>query len=203
MSKQKYTNILKKNWRTIFLFALLGLLLALVFSVVQPLKYSSTIRLLITQQVSSADAYTASRSAERVAEELAAIVYTSTFFDEVVASDEFGIDTSFFSEDEYKKRKEWGKTVEVTVARGTGMLTIKVYNEDVSQAKKISEAISFLLTTEGWTYTSGGNIIVREVDEALLSRWPVKPNIPLNAFSGLVVGLIVGLGYVVVRSELV
>jgi len=202
MSKQKYTNILKKNWRTVFLFALLGLLLALVFSVVQPLKYSSTIRLLITQQVSSADAYTASRSAERVAEELAAIVYTSTFFDEVVASSEFGIDTSIFSNDEYKKRKEWGKTVEVTVARGTGMLTVKVYNEDASQAKRISEAISFLLTTEGWTYTSGGNIIVREVDEALLSRWPVKPNIPLNAFSGLVVGLIVGVGYVVVRSEL-
>ena len=53
---------------------LVGLVVALLVCFVQPLKYSSTVRLLVMQDLGSAtDAYTASRSEERIAENLSTI----------------------------------------------------------------------------------------------------------------------------------
>jgi capsular polysaccharide biosynthesis protein len=113
----------------------------------------------------------------------------------------FAIDEDYFPEDDYKRRKEWEKTVSTTVARGTGLLTIKVYHEDVEQAEQIAHAVSFVLTNEGWTYTSGSNSTIRLVDEPLNSRWPVRPNIPANAFAGLVLGGLLGVAYVLLQTE--
>lgn len=182
------------------LFAVLGLVLAVVFSFLRPLEYSSTTGLLIIQNVGVVDAYTAARSSERIAEDLATVAYTTSFFDKVMAAG-FAIDDTYFPEDETKKRKKWEKMVSTTVARGTGYLTIKVFHQDVEQAEQISHAISFVLTNEGWTYTSGGNITVRLVDEPLNSRWPARPNIPANAFAGFVLGGLLGVGYIVLQTE--
>ena len=78
---------LTNAWQTIIMFGLLGLVLSLVISFVQPLRYASTARLLILQNIGiQVDAYTASRSEERVAENLSTIIYTSTFFDQVMDS---------------------------------------------------------------------------------------------------------------------
>lgn len=200
MARPKYTTILLRGWSTVVLFAMLGLVLAVVLSFLRPLEYSSTIRLLIIQNVGTVDAYTASRSAERIAEDLATITYTTSFFNKVMDAG-FGIDESYFPEDELKMRKEWEKTVSTTVARSTGLLTIKVFHEDVEQAEQIAHAIAFVLTNEGWTYTSGGNITVRLVDEPLNSRWPARPNIPTNAFSGFVLGGLVGVAYILIHTE--
>lgn len=182
------------------LFAVLGLVLAVVFSFLRPLEYSSTIRLLIIQNVGVVDAYTAARSSERIAEDLATVTYTTSFYDKVMAAG-FAIDDTYFPSDETKKRKKWEKMVSTTVARGTGLLTVKVYHQDVEQAEQIAHAISFVLTNEGWTYTSGGNITVRLVDEPLNSRWPARPNIPANAFAGFVLGGLLGVGYIVLQTE--
>lgn len=182
------------------LFAVLGLVLAVVFSFLRPLEYSSTVRLLITQNVGTVDAYTAARSAERIAEDLATITYTTSFYDKVMSAG-YGIDESYFPEDDYKRRKKWNKMVNTTVARGTGLLTIKAYHTDIAQAEQLAHAIAFVLTNEGWTYTSGVNITVRLVDTPLNSRWPMRPNIPANAFSGFVLGGLVGALYLMIQTE--
>lgn len=200
MSRPKYTTILIRGWSTIVLFAILGLVLAVVLSFLRPLEYSSTIRLLIIQNVGVVDAYTAARSSERIADDLATITYTTSFYNKVMDAG-FGIDESYFPEDDYKQRKKWDKTISTTVARGTGLLTIKAYHQDIEQAEQIAHAIAFVLTNEGWTYTSGGNITVRLVDEPLNSHWPSRPNIPTNGFSGLVLGGLLGLAYVFVQTE--
>ncbi len=200
MARPKYSTILLRGWSTIVLFAVLGLVLAVVISFLRPLEYSSTIRLLIIENIGVVDAYTAARSSERIAEDLSTIIYTTSFYNKVMAAG-YNIDESYFPEDDYKRRKEWGKTVSTTVARGTGLLTIKVYHEDVEQAEQIAHAISFVLTNEGWTYTSGGNITVRLVDAPLASRWPARPNIPANAFSGLVLGGLLGVAYILIQTE--
>jgi len=200
MARPKYTAILMRGWSTIVLFAVLGLVLAVVLSFLRPLQYSSTIRLLIIQNVGVVDAYTAARSSERIADDLAIVAYTTSFYNKVMGAG-FGIDENYFPEDDYKQRKKWNKTISTTVARGTGLLTIKAYHTDVEQAEQIAHAISFVLTNEGWTYTSGGNITVRLVDEPLNSRWPARPNIPANGFSGFVLGGLLGLAYVFVQTE--
>jgi len=200
MAKPRYTTLLLKSWSTIVLFAVFGLVLAVILSFLNRLEYSSTVRLLIIQDVGVVDAYTAARSSERIAEDLSTITYTTSFYDKVMDAG-FGIDEDYFDADEYKRRKQWNKTISTTVARGTGLLTIKAYHQDVDQAERIASAIAFVLTNEGWTYTSGGSITVRLVDEPLNSRWPARPNIPANAFSGLVLGGLIGVVYVMIQFE--
>jgi capsular polysaccharide biosynthesis protein len=201
MAQPNYTKILMNGWQSIVMFGLLGLVLALIVSFVQPLKYSSTARLLILQDVgSSVDAYTASRSEERIADNLSTIIYTSTFFDQVLNSG-FSINKSQFPDDDSKRRRAWQKTVKASVARGSGLLSITAYHQDVSQAEQLVRAIAFVLTDRVGEYTSGGSVSVQLVDEPLNSRWPVKPNIITNILSGFILGAFVGIGYVLVQTE--
>ncbi len=188
------------GWPTIFFACAIGLLLGTVLSFLRPLEYSSKTTLLITQELGAVDAYTASRSAERIADDLASIVYTSTFYGAVLDAG-YEIDESYFPSDEIKKRKKWEKTVTASVVRGTGLLTIVAYQPDVDQAQLIAKAVSHVLVTEGWTYTSGGDITIKVVDEPLNSQWPVRPNVLLNAFSGLILGGLAGIGYILIQVE--
>ncbi len=129
-------------------------MLALVISFVQPLRYSSSVRLLILQDLgSSVDAYTASRSEERIAEDLSTIVFTSTFFDQVFSSG-FQLETKNFPKDDLKRRREWDRTVDATVSHSTGLLTITAYHTNVAQAEQLARAISFVLTQHVKEYTS-------------------------------------------------
>ncbi len=201
MSTPNYSSILMDRWKVIASFGLLGLVFALLISVVQPLRYSSTVRLLVLQSVgTSVDAYTASRSEERIAENLSTILYTTTFFDEVLNAG-FSIDESFFPEQDYKRRREWNRTIDATVARGSGLMTITAYHRDVDQAEQIARAVAFVLTETATEFTSGSNVEVKLIDAPLNSRWPVKPNIPANAFSGFVLGGLLGMAYVVTQYD--
>ncbi|MEK7530174.1 MAG: hypothetical protein AAB570_04620, partial [Patescibacteria group bacterium] len=83
----------------------------------------------------------------------------------------------------------------------TGLLTVSVFHDDPKQARQIAEAISFVLTQRGWQYTSGKDISVRQVDAPLVTKYPVRPNIPANAFVGLILGALVGGVFVVARAE--
>jgi capsular polysaccharide biosynthesis protein len=201
MSSQKAgLNPLIAGWSTIFLLAALGLFVAVLLSFIPSLEYSSTTRLLITQQLGAVDAYTASRSAERVSEDLANAVYTSTFFESVLNSG-YDISESDFSDDEIKRRKTWGKTISTSVSRGTGLLAVKAYHEDVNKAQEYATAVASVLSQQGWTYTSGGNITVQVVDEPLNSRFPVRPNILVNGFSGFILGGLAGVGFLLIQHE--
>ena len=188
------------GWVSILLAGIIGMALAILLSFLRPLEYSSTTRILITQELGAVDAYTASRSAERIADDLASIVYTSTFFAKVLSSG-YDIDVSYFSNDEIKRREQWEKAVSASVSRSSGLLSITAYHTDVAQAEELATAVAYVLTTEGWTYTSGGSITVQVVDEPLNSRYPVRPNLLVNGFSGLVLGLLGGAGYVLIDAE--
>ena len=51
MSQPHYSTILLRHWRVILLFGCVGLLFAVAMTFVRPLQYSSTVRLLISQDV--------------------------------------------------------------------------------------------------------------------------------------------------------
>ncbi|NQV90471.1 hypothetical protein HQ487_03640 [Candidatus Uhrbacteria bacterium] len=201
MSQPNYLRDIFNNWHGVAMFGLLGLVLALIISFVQPLKYSSTTRMLILQDVGSGvDAYTASRSEERIADNLSTLIYTSTFFDQVMDAG-FSIDESIFPDDASRQRKVWGKTVKATVSRGSGLLSITTYHQDIEQAEQLVRAIAFVLTDRVGEYTSGGDVSVRLVDEPLNSNWPVKPNILVNILSGFVLGAFVGIIFTILQTE--
>jgi len=200
MSRNHFRD-LSAGWQTIVMFGLLGLVFALVLAFVQPLRYGSTARLLIMQNIgTSTDAFTASRSEERIAENLSTIIYTSTFFDQVLNAG-FEINRDIFPSDDVKARRAWRRTVDATVARGSGLLTISAYHQDIRQAEQIVRAVAFVLTDRVAEFTSGNNVRVRIIDTPLNSRWPVKPNIPANIFSGFFLGAFMGIAYVMLQTE--
>lgn len=201
MSQPNHLRDIAHNWHTVAMFGLLGLVLALIISFVQPLQYSSTARLLILQEAGSGvDAYTASRSEERIADNLSTIIYTSTFFNQVMSAG-FDIDPTLFPSDPARQRRAWARTVRATVARGSGFLSVSAYHSDVAQAEQLVRAIASVLTARVGEYTSGASVSARLVDEPLNSRWPVRPNVLANLLSGFVLGGFVGAAFVVLQAE--
>lgn len=185
---------------SIFAFALLGLILGTGLSFLQPLRYSSSVRLLILQEIPSADAYAVSRSVERLADNFATLVHTTAFFDEVMNAG-FAIDQSVFSQQDYKRRREWNRMVSASVSRGTGLLTVRAYHENPSQAQEVVNAVAFVLRRDAHVYVPGSDIDVRLVDRALNSRWPVKPNVVANGLTGLFLGALIATALIVWDEE--
>ncbi|MDO8571679.1 MAG: hypothetical protein Q7R79_03285 [bacterium] len=186
-----FFSYIQKHRGAIIACALIAGSLALLLSLLRPLEYSSSVRLLILQKNQSAlDPYTALKSAEQVGDTLSQVVYTSAFFDRVLQTDTT-IDQKLFSENERKKRKVWGKMIETQSGRGNGFLKVTVYHRDRSEARKIVQAITNVLVAEGWQYVNS-DITVRVVDAPLDSRFPVRPDIPVNVFIGCIFGALLG-----------
>lgn len=199
MANINYFKILQKRWKTALIILISTVILSLLLSLLQPIQYSSTIRLLVIQRSSyNQDPYTAIKASESIGDNLSQVIYTSTFFDKVMDSG-FNIDSAIFPKEENKKRKEWGKMVDAQVSRGTGMLRITVYHKNSEQATQIANAIAYVLTIEGWEYI-GGDLRIKLVDAPLQSRFPVKPDFLLNGTMGLVFGLLLGILYVFVQE---
>jgi capsular polysaccharide biosynthesis protein len=201
MQETHYIGTLLLGWKRILSFAAVSAVVGVALSFAFPLQYSSTLRLLIIQrQLSTADPYTAIKASERISENLSQAIYTTSFFDKVLETD-FDIDRTVFKADEHRRRRQWERMVGTQVLRGSGMIVLTAYHTDKDEATKIANAIAYVLTTEGWQYVGGGDLEVKIVDEPLQSRFPVKPNIPANAFMGFALGLIAGSGYVLMTAE--
>lgn len=201
MNESHYAHAISRSWKKILLFGIVAALFGVGLSFLFPLQYSSTMRLLIIQkQLSQTDPYTAIKASERIADNLGQIIYTTSFYQKVMDA-HFNIDQSYLKTDEIKKRKQWSDMIDTQVIRDSGMLSVTVYHKDPNQANQIARAIAFVLTTEGWQYVGGGDLQVKLVDEPLNSRYPVRPNIPANAFSGFVLGIIAGSGYVLAATR--
>lgn len=189
-------HILKPRRRFIVIFAIAVGVLAILLSLLQPLKYSATVRLLITQKAAfTLDPYTAIRSTELIAENLGQVIGTSSFLDRVLESG-YKVDANYFKRSsETRRRALWKNTVSTSIARGTGLLNISVYHPSKEEAKRTVSAIAFLLSTQGSDYI-GREITVRLVDAPLTSNFPVRPNLPLNFVTGIFVGAVLAAGWV-------
>lgn len=191
-----YSILFSHHRRFIMAIAILAAAATLLVSAFFPLKYSATTRLLIIPKSSlGVDPYTAVKSAERVSENLAQIIFTTSFFERVTRAG-FNLDLSAFNNaSEIQKRKLWKKMVSPEVLSGTALLGITVFHADKEQAKNWASAIAYTLQTQGFEYT-GGNVDIKIVDTPILSRWPVKPNFLMNGFLGLLFGGLLGMIWV-------
>lgn len=204
MAQPQYGKIVLNGWKKVLLFGIIAMVVAAGLSLLQPLQYSSSIRMLIIQPSAlDVDPYTAIRSAEQVGNNLSQVVYTTDFFKKVIGADNdrFGIDPTYFPDNDAKRRKLWGKMVSVQVERGTGLLGITVYHTDKEQATAIAQAIAYVMTTDGSNYVGGAALRIRLVDEPLVSRFPVKPNVFGNVFTSLVIGALFGAFYVILTDK--
>jgi capsular polysaccharide biosynthesis protein len=201
MGFRDYFNNLKTHQKAIAAIVGSVVILSLLLTLIQPFEYRSSIGLLVIQkQIQNLDAYAASRSAERLSKNLSKVIYTSSFFEKVMNS---GFDLKDnFSKNEARKRRQWRKKITARVSRETGMLKIDVYDKDRAQAEEFARAVAYVLSTKGEEYHGGGkNVEIKLVDAPLTSRFPVRPNLALNLFTGLILGIVASGGYLMANSK--
>lgn len=193
-----YWTMLKRDWRKAIVVVLIVLLLGLVITLVQPFKYGASVSVLVLQKSSfSIDAYSASKSEERIANKLANVVYSSSFMEKVMDS-RYSIDEDYYPTDELKKRKKWMKSIETEVPTGLSKLRIVVYHPDQEQALQTSRAIAEILTQEKREYIGIEDIDLKVLDPPLASKYPLKPSVILNIVLSIIIGLISAFAYVII-----
>lgn len=201
MESNKFVSLMKGRKWTILSVTFLFFFLSLAITFISPLEYRATTKLLITQNDNSGDAYSLSRSNQFLSSVFSEVVYSSSFFDQVLKAG-FNIDQTVFTSDQNKNMKKWRHMVSAKSIGDTGMIVIDTYSENKYQVSQVNQAVAFILQTKNSLYHGlGDKISVKIIDKTSVSNWPVKPNIILNAILGIIFGLIIGFCLVYLYPE--
>lgn len=188
---------LVKHFRLLILW---GVILAIVVSIIGlflPRQYSATSQaMIISRDRTGVDPYTQVKSAERIGEDLVQVMKTTDFFSKTMESTATGLNKdSFTSLADREQRKKWQKDVQAAVVSGTSLLNLTVYAHTPEEAVALSNAVTETLVGRGWEYV-GGDVVVKSVNRALVSRLPARPNFILNAVLAFVAGVILAVFWV-------
>jgi len=83
MEINDYLFSISKQKGTIVFFVFIFLILAIILSLFQPLKYGSTSKVLIIQNTVNPDPYSASKSTEYLSNILSKVILSNSFFENV------------------------------------------------------------------------------------------------------------------------
>jgi len=201
MELTTFLKLLERRQKTIWSFIIIFLIISLIFTFSQPLKYSSKAKLLVIQSASGADPYTVSKSNEYLGNLFSQVVYSSSFFD-LVTSSQFNINKDYFTNNSAKQMKIWEKTVSAKNQGDTGIVSVIVYHPDPYQAQQIALAVNDVLMNKNFNYQGLGDLVkVNVIDQPIISNYPVKPNVILNTCLALFGGLVFSLFYLYLLPE--
>ncbi|PLX28107.1 hypothetical protein C0583_02645 [Candidatus Parcubacteria bacterium] len=197
MEIKEFIQLIRRKKQTIATIMITVLVLSALFTFLQPLKYSSTSKIMVVQSFSAgSDPYVTAKSNEYLSNVLSEVISSNSFFVEVMKAG-FDIDTDYFSGNAREQMKEWLSSVDASANAATGMIDIVVYHKNKWQAEKISQAINYTLQTKHSSYHGSGNDVeVKIIDQPLLSSWPVKPNIVMNFSLAFVFGFVISIAYI-------
>lgn len=194
------THILIRRSRFLVIGGLLCALLSVAVSFLFPLEYRADAQILILPRAQyGVDPSNADKSAERVAENLSSVVTTDEFRALVVSTLPAELQPSFTKATPKKTRKFWNKTVQASPVFGTNFLTVSAYNTNREVATQIVSVVSQTLLERGQEYTSSP-IMPRIINNPIVSEYPTRPNLGVNALLGFLVGVIVGVLFITKRE---
>lgn len=187
-------HILSQYFKLILVWGILFAVIAGGVSFLFPKQYSAESQvLIISRDRSGVDPYTQAKSAERIGESLAQIMKTTDFYNKVMGnatSSATFFDKSIWQAlDERGQRKKWEKDVLGEVVTGASLLKITVYADTPDEALRFSGAVTKTLVDRGWEYVSG-DVIIKPIDDSLVSDLPARPNMIVNAGIGFWVGVV-------------
>lgn len=196
MELNAYLQVLKNRKGKVLSWLLIFIAVAALMSFSQPLKYEASSRILIIQEGAAGDPYTIAKSNQYISSLLAEAVQSGSFF-EMLSSSGQNIDRSYFRGDYKQQLKTWKKTVEARSLSDTGVMEIKVYHPDTTQAYQISLAINNLIANQNSYYQSASNNVkIKVIDQPTISSLPAKPDLALNFGAAIIFGFVFGLAYV-------
>jgi len=204
MEMNKFISLIKAKKQTIASVVILFLAITAIFTFCQPLKYNSKSSVLVVQNFPpGTDQYSISKSNEYISNILAKVVSSNLFYDDVLNSG-FNIDRNYFSKTNNINTEmgKWEKTAQAKPISDTGIIDVNVYHPDKQQLSQIAMAVNFILQSKHGKYHGlGSNIVIKVIDQPIISAWPAKPNIIFNLLLALVVGLVVSLYYIYLFQE--
>lgn len=202
MEINEFFKLIGKRKQTIFAIVLLFVFVASVLTLIQPLRYESRSKLLVLQDFGdNFDPYSAAKSNEYLSNLLARITTSEVFFEEMADSG-FNVDGKYFSDRADKKLKIWEKTVVAKAVNDSGIISVNIYHTDRYQTEQIARAVNYVLKTKNSQFYAGGSSVnIKVIDEPIVSKWPVKPNAPLNIGFAIILGFISGLFYIYILPD--
>lgn len=196
MDTKDFIKLFKKRQTTVISITLIFVIVGLIITLLQPLKYSAKSRLLILQPNTSADAYTVARSNEYVGGLISEVIYSGSFLDSLKSSSAV-FDRNYFSGTYKQNVKKWGKTVFARSSGDTGIIDVEIYHTNPEEAKRISLAVNQLIISGQSPYKfNPEQTKISIIDEPVVSTFPVKPNIPTNFVISLLFGFLAACSYI-------
>ncbi len=188
--KNMWKKVIKFTWVQSLTIVLVTVFIAAASVIVRPLEYKSTVKvMLIERQITQLDLYTAARGLERVAANLGKIVYTDSFFNKTLKTPIKVADN--FGATETKRRENWQRKVRVSNIPGSSIMVVEAYDPNPTQSRAIAQAVSYVLTLRSQEYLGDNpNLQVKEIDSALTSTRPVRPDFIKTFILGLGVGIL-------------
>ncbi len=200
MEFQEFIQIIARKKQTIAVVTIVFTLIAVIFTFVQPLKFSADSKLLVMQSSPGGDYYQVSKSNEHVAGLLTQVISTNSFYNEVMAAG-FNIDKSYFPESGKKLSKMWKQTLRAS-ADANGIISIHAYHSNRAQANELAKAVDYVLETKHTSYHGFGDAVtVKVIEQPLTSDLPVKPNIFINISFAIVFAILASLSYIYLFPE--
>ncbi len=192
MSYSHPITFLSRKWKTLFLWGILCALFVTAISLLFPLEYRADAGVyIISKSRYGVDPYTVVKSAEQVGQNITQVIKTQDFFDKVMANVPASFDkTPFQNVTDRVRAKRWQKAVDGSVVFGTGVLNVSAYHHDPAQARILATALVDTLVSKGYEYV-GGDVTIKQVNKSIVTRFPVRPNIVLNAAIGFFIGLLI------------
>ncbi|MFA6197573.1 MAG: Wzz/FepE/Etk N-terminal domain-containing protein [Patescibacteria group bacterium] len=186
---------LRRNKTLVILMALVGIVVAIGVTLVQPFEYRTTFSVLVIEKGNNQDAFTAAKSAERLSLSLGQIIYTTSFYDKVMHS-KYMPNSAIFPNDDQQRRAEWKRRIDTRVMSDIGQMKISVYDRNSSNATALANALAMVLSEQGTEYLGGSDgVTLKVVDYPLTSKRPARPNIPFNLLAGFLLGGGAATGY--------
>lgn len=190
MELQEFLKLLKTKWEWVLFIVTIISGTVFLLNIFQIPEYSSTARIMIIQRsLQDSDAFIAARSSERLSIILSEVIYSNSFFNDVLKASP-GITDDFGSEPA-ERRKGWKRQVKNRIDSDKGILDIAVYDKNKVQSTEILNGILKMLTENGEKYHGGGsNIQIRVIDEPLVSKDPARPNTIMNTVLAAILALV-------------
>ncbi|MBI2426337.1 MAG: hypothetical protein HYV34_00680 [Candidatus Kerfeldbacteria bacterium] len=194
-----YSDVFRERRGIFVASALGGVLLALLVSLFQPLEYRSEASILIIPR-GVGDGYQASRSAEKYAGTLTSVLPSMSFYNKVVLQDQSI--ASFYSGTEREIREAWEQSIDGSVKPDTGILHLSVYARRSVDAQRVMTVVIHVLENEGASYLGGNaSVLLYTIDRPIVSRFPVRPNYPVNIFGGAFAAVLVAVLAIIAQTE--
>lgn len=189
-----------RQWKLLVLVGLLVGAVSVGVSFLFPSEYRADAQVLIISKTrAGVDPYTTVKSAERVGENLAAVMQTNDFYEKVKSLPGYTIDWNRFTElNERERRRMWKKTVATSMTYGTGILNVGMYSPSPEEAVQLAGAASRALVENGWEYV-GGDVTIKLVNTPVATKWPARPNLLVNGIAGFVGGVILAGLFILAR----